>query len=344
MTVDSTTTAPSCDERRHDRLGVQRAGTRLELLAAQNVDVARRPREPLLAQREPNLRSTGRAAVVIENERVTSRPAGQRGASLVWVPFVRGCSDAARAHARRFQLVCSLFAAAAAQRADRKRRMADLRRRSRPHALRAARSDRREQLRLARGRVALQRREHGPDARDALPEHAARRRRRAVHDGRHAARRHGARRRDRRAALGLQLERRRARRGSAAQALGPRARVLAARRRQARRLRDAGLPARRVECGDGPAGRELRRRRHRRSQGVARSGRRLGPEADRHELAADDRGQRHHGAGRAHAARARRIRRRTSSATSAASTSSRASCSGRSTRCRGAASPATRRG
>ncbi len=62
-----------------------------------------------------------------------------------------------------------------------------------PHALRAARANRREQLRLARDRVALQRRESRPDSRDALAEHAARRRRRAVHDGRHAARRHGAR-------------------------------------------------------------------------------------------------------------------------------------------------------
>ena len=88
------------------------------------------------------------------------------------------------------------------------------------------------------------------------------------------------------------------------QGLGTRARILAARRRQARRVRDAGLPTRCVECGDGPT----------RSRASARtassiSRRRsiratIGIEADRHELAADDRGRRHHGAGRAHAARA----------------------------------------
>ena len=184
----------------------------------------------------------------------------------------------------------------------------------------------------------------GPDARVSLSKHAARGRRRALHDGRLAPRGHGARRRDRRAALGLQPERRRARRGCTAQAFGPRARVLAERQRQTCGLRDAGLPARRAQCGDRAADRRLRRGRHRRSVENTRSRRRLGHDPDRHELAADGRERRRHRS----APRTRRsrppTRPTTSSATSAASTSSPGSCFGRSTRFRGAASRATRRG
>ena len=114
------------------------------------------------------------------------------------------------------------------------RRVADLRRRPRQHALLAARSDHQRQLQQARSRVAVQDRRARPAARVQLPGDAADGRRRRLLDRRHAPRRRRARRRHRRDAVDAQRERRQARRSGAAPALGPRPRLLDRRPRATR--------------------------------------------------------------------------------------------------------------
>ena len=150
--------------------------------------------------------------------------------------------------------------------------MAHLRRRPRQHALRAARSDQPGQLQEARGRVALQDRRARAAARVQPAVHAADGRRRAVFDRRHPSRRRCARCRHRRDALDAQPERRPARRGGAAAAVGPRTVVLERRPRRADPLRHAGLPDGRARREDRRARRRLRQERHRRSQAGLRSG------------------------------------------------------------------------
>ena len=154
--------------------------------------------------------------------------------------------------------------------------MADLRRRSRQHALLAARSDQRGQLQQARGRLALQDRQPRAAARVQLRVHAA--------DGRAASststagiapRRRRARRGDRRDDVDAQ----RATKGTRGEA-APRqlsGRGLAywtdGRERQPHPLRHARLPAGRARREDRRAGPRLRQERHRRSEARGRSGR-----------------------------------------------------------------------
>ena len=87
------------------------------------------------------------------------------------------------------------------------RRVAHLRRRSRQHPLRPARSDQPRQLQRPRDRLAVQDGQPRPEARVQLPVHAAHGQRQAVLDGRFAPRGRGARRRHRRAAVDAQRER-----------------------------------------------------------------------------------------------------------------------------------------
>ena len=65
----------------HDGLWVQRAKFRRELLALQDVDVAARPREPLLGERETHFRRARGRAVVIELEGHGQVEAGRTRAS-----------------------------------------------------------------------------------------------------------------------------------------------------------------------------------------------------------------------------------------------------------------------
>ena len=146
-----------------------------------------------------------------------------------------------------------------------KRRVADLRRRPRQHAVLAARSDQRGQLQQARGRLALQDRRARPAARVQLRVDAADGRRRRLRHRRHAPRRGRARCGDRRDAVDAQRERRQARRRGAAPAVGPRPRLLD------RRPRTKPDHLRHARLSDARARREDRRARCRRSARTASS-------------------------------------------------------------------------
>ena len=106
------------------------------------------------------------------------------------------------------------------------RRVAHLRRRSRQHPLRPARSDQPRQLQRPRDRLAVQDGQPRPEARVQLPVHAAHGQRQAVLDGRFAARGRGARRRHRRAAVDAQRERGSSRGSRPEAAVRPRTGVL----------------------------------------------------------------------------------------------------------------------
>ena len=69
MTVDSTIDGAVVDECRHHGLRIEGHVRRRELLAAQDVDVARLPGERLLGQREPHFGRASGATVVIQNQR-----------------------------------------------------------------------------------------------------------------------------------------------------------------------------------------------------------------------------------------------------------------------------------
>ena len=140
------------------------------------------------------------------------------------------------------------------------------------HALLAARSDQRDELQQARGRVALQDRQPRSAPGVQLPGDAADGERRAVHHRRHAPRGRRARCRDRRAAVDAQHQRRQARRSrrrassrAAASPTGPTAED------DAHHLRHARLPDGRARREDRRTGRRLRQGRHRRSEARRRS-------------------------------------------------------------------------
>ena len=132
-----------------------------------------------------------------------------------------GPSDQASAACSSLVIAASLDAAGvlSGQSGAEERRVADLRRRPRQHALLAARSDQRRQLQQARSRLALQDRPSRAAAGVPVRVDAADGERRRSTPRRHAARGRRARRRDRRAAVDAQRARRRARRRGAAAAV-----------------------------------------------------------------------------------------------------------------------------
>ena len=150
------------------------------------------------------------------------------------------------------------------------RRVANVRRRSRQHAVLAARSDQRQQLQEPRGRLAVQDRQPGTAARVQPAIDAARGQRHPLHDRRHAgARWSPSNAGDRRDEVDVQPGRGQARRSGAAAAL----RAAACRywtdgweERRANHLRHAGLPDDRARRGDRTARAHLRQGRHRRSR------------------------------------------------------------------------------
>ena len=171
--------------------------------------------------------------------------------------------------------------------------MAQLRRRSRSHAVLAARSDQRRQLRQARDRVAVQDRQPRSSPGISIRIDAADGQGRRLLDGGIAPRGGRARRRDGRAALDAQRERGGARRGRAAAAVGPRARVLERRRgRRSDPVRHAGLSPDRAERADRRAGRLVRRARRRRSEERQRPGDGSHHRRDRPAFDADGREER----------------------------------------------------
>ena len=208
-----------------------------------------------------------------------------------------------------------------------------------------ARSNRCEQLRLARDRLALQRGELGADARVALSEHAPGGRRRPVHDGRHAARRRRRSTRRPASSSGSTASTKAQRGADAPRKLSGRGLAFwQTGERQAHRLRNAGLSARCAQCRDG---RPIERFG---ADGIVDLSATLdqGDDWDTSQIGMNSPPTIASdvvivGAAHTPLAPASQGQQR-QSATSAASTSSRASCSGRSTRCRGAASPATKRG
>ncbi len=149
-------------------------------------------------------------------------------------------------------------------RADRRqeRRMAQLRRRHREHALLAARSNQRIELQQAATRVALQYRQPRPAPRIQPGRDAADGERHPLRHGRHAPRRGGAGCGHRRRAVGAQRERRPARPQRASPALRPRTLLLDRWTRRARLLRYARLPPGRAQREDRRAHRRLRQGRH----------------------------------------------------------------------------------
>ena len=173
------------------------------------------------------------------------------------------------------------------------RRMAHLRRRSRQHAVRAARSNQREQLQEPSDRVAIQdgdsRTPAGLQSRSDTVDDQWR----VVYDCRLATRRRGDRRGHRRAAVDVPPRRNQARRRIAQAAVRPRRGLLDRRRgRRSRVLRDDRLSARRPRREDrGPRAR-IRPERHRRSQAGGRSGARSDHGRDRAELSAGRREKR----------------------------------------------------
>ena len=154
-----------------------------------------------------------------------------------------------------------------------RRRVAHVGGRPRRDPLRAARPDRRRQLRRPHGRLDLPHRQPGPGPRLQPAVHAARRRRRAVHDGGQPAGRGGPRRGHRRAPLDVPPRRGGAGGTVRAAALRPRRRLLDGRgRRRAHLPRDDRLPARRARRGHRASGPRVRGRRHRRPQAQQRPG------------------------------------------------------------------------
>ena len=143
--------------------------------------------------------------------------------------------------------------------------VADLRRRPRPHPLRAPRPDHRRQLRGPRGRVAVPDRQPRSGAGVPLPVDAARGRRGALLHGGVAPGGGRPRRGDGRAAVGAPPRRGGARRRRPAPALGPRAGVLGrgrGGRAAAGGLRHPGLPAGRPRRRHRPPGPGVRAGRH----------------------------------------------------------------------------------
>ena len=153
------------------------------------------------------------------------------------------------------------------------RRMAHLGRRPRRHPLRAARPDRRRQLRRPGARLALPDREPRPTPRLLPADHPADDRRRALHHRRQPAQRGRHRRGHRRAPVAVPPRRGRARGAVRAAALRARRRLLDRRgRRPTDLLRHHRLPARGPRREDRLADSRLRRRRHRRPQAEQRPG------------------------------------------------------------------------
>ena len=225
-----------------------------------------------------------------------------------------------------------------------RRRMDDLRRRSRQPAVPAVRSDQPRQLQGPRSGLALQDGRPRAAAGVQFPVHAADGERRPVHDRRYAPRRRRARCGDRRDAVDAPRRRGQARRGRAAPAVGTRAGLLDRRPRGADRLRHARLPDDRARREDRPEGSRVRPQRRRRSQARDGPDDRSRDGRDRAARGADH--LRQHDRRRRGAPAGRRARRAgtTRRATSAATTRAPASGCGSSTRFRRRASSATTRG
>ena len=214
---------------------------------------------------------------------------------------------------------------------DRERRVAHLRRQSLAQPVFATRPDHRGELQRAGARVALQHRQLRAPTGDQFRVDAADGQRCGLHHRRHPPRRGRARRCNGRAALDASAQRGRAGRGSAAQAVRPRAHVLGRRWERRHPVCHARLPAGRPQRPDRCPDPELRRGGHRRPEAEHRPGSRT------HLRNRACTRRRSSPATRSSSARricrvARHRRARTSKATSAASTSGPAIGNGSSTR------------